>query len=155
MKNSKKIEIAKDYVSKHRFNNVTNWQPTGIDNNPKYLKIYKNMMEGVYGEARKNDFGEMELEIGSHESKNGNPVIFKWEINTMSDSNKANDRLVILRRPFEAQEPNVAIVINKVFKELKKLNYWATNEDIEWCCNDYYNQYYACGWMDILNEKQL
>jgi len=80
MKNSKKIEIAKDYIASHKESDVTDWQPVGSDDEAKFLIIYENMMNDVYGEARKNDFGDMELEIGSYESNNGNPVIFEWKI---------------------------------------------------------------------------
>ena len=85
-----KIEIAKAFVDSHKDADIDNWQPMNLNDDAKLESIYNNMVGGVYGECRDNaEYGEdgeivteadeFEIEIASHESASGNPVLFDFE----------------------------------------------------------------------------
>ena len=73
MLNSRKIEIAKEFVDAHK-SDIDDWQPFGVRDDEKYLTIFENLIGGVYG-GRDEDTDFL-VEIGSHESVTGNPIIF-------------------------------------------------------------------------------
>lgn len=83
MDDSERIEIAKDYIAKHRISDVDKWQPFGIYGNDKYLTIYQNMISGLYGtthsiEQHDENCVEYNLEVSGHDTSNGKPVLFWW-----------------------------------------------------------------------------
>jgi hypothetical protein len=91
MENSKKIEIAKEFVALHKNNNIDDWVLRCADKDQAHIIVYRRLVDGVYGEVRDNaeydDDGEIEveatefeIEIGRFDSKSGNPVIFEWEV---------------------------------------------------------------------------
>lgn len=50
-----------------------------IESETDFHKWQLNMINGGYGEARQTGFGdECEIEIPSHHSATGNPVLFNW-----------------------------------------------------------------------------
>ena len=81
MDDIERIEIAKDYIAKHKVNDLRYWAPRGITGDAKYLAIYENMVNSVYGNTRLFDQGngpEYEIEIPAHDTANGKPCIFWW-----------------------------------------------------------------------------
>ncbi len=86
------IDIALDYVSKHKNNNIENWLPFYLVGDEKCQFIYTNLINDVYGECRDNaeynedgdevkPATEYEVEIPGYQTITGNPVIYQWEIN--------------------------------------------------------------------------
>jgi len=68
-----KAEIAQEYIDLHNPN---------IAPHVEYdlESIYENIVNEVYGETRETGIGRfLEVEIGSHESSTGNPVLFTFE----------------------------------------------------------------------------
>ncbi len=81
MKNKQKIEIAKDFVHQHKHDDLYAWLGSGstrLTADDKYLTVYDNLSQGVFGEIRRVE-GANEIEIGSGETKTGVPIIFEWE----------------------------------------------------------------------------
>ena len=70
-------EIAKDFISHHDDAALDCWQPVGLFGESKLLAIYHNLIEGLYGNVTEED-GTFSVEIGSQDSKTGNPYIFEW-----------------------------------------------------------------------------
>jgi len=70
-----RIQLAKDFVSMHKNANIDDWQPLYIFGNSKYLAIYHNLIDGVYGNTGSDD-EDRAVEISSHESKTGNSILF-------------------------------------------------------------------------------
>lgn len=70
-----KIDIAKEYVALHTEFDVPH---KGADSG--FEDVYNSLYQCYYGEARLVDdqTGEYEIEIGSHETKSGNPVLFTF-----------------------------------------------------------------------------
>lgn len=80
-KNINMINIAKEFVSLHKENNLKDWQPFGCyDDNVKLLSIYQNMVNGVYGECAEVARGYYELEISRVDSRVGRSRIFSWHV---------------------------------------------------------------------------
>jgi hypothetical protein len=77
MNNEQKIQIARDYIAEHKDNNVFDWIPCGSNDDEKLLIIFSNLESGVYGEVIEKEDG-FEIEISSHDSHSGNPIIFEW-----------------------------------------------------------------------------
>lgn len=96
MTSQEQIQISKNYISRHKNDDVDFWQPLDKFGNEKYLAIYSNLINGTYGEARCldeefDDDGEIishgyeyEVEIGRFDSADGNPVLFAWTDNEYS-----------------------------------------------------------------------
>jgi len=84
MSDQDKINVAREFVSNHslvKFSDLTDWILTNQDDNAKLLTIYSNLINGVYGEIRPTGFKhEQEIEIPASDSKNGNPIIFNFEL---------------------------------------------------------------------------
>jgi len=93
MNNASKIEVAKDYVASHKKNNIEDWTIySGVaedDKKQAYLLVFEDLSNEVFGEVRDNEeydengevtkkATEFEIEISSHDSKSGSPVIFTW-----------------------------------------------------------------------------
>ncbi len=72
MSTIKKTEIAAKFISLHKKEYRNNW--IGKDD---LESVYHNIRDGLYGECRKND-EFFEIEISSHESKTGNPILFTF-----------------------------------------------------------------------------
>jgi hypothetical protein len=83
MNNDQKIQVAKDYVSHHKNDDPDLWMMNERKfGDEKLLSIYHHLMAGTFGEVRRLDYdfsSEYEIEISSHDSKTGNPVLFTWE----------------------------------------------------------------------------
>ena len=67
--NQSKINIAKEYVEAHKDFVITGYEP-----------IFNKLVGGVFGslELIDEEIGEYQIEIGSAETKTGNPVIFTF-----------------------------------------------------------------------------
>lgn len=88
----KKIEIAKDYVSKHKDNEIVDWA-TGQykSDDDDWLYIYALLIGGAYGNVTAvdetyNDHGdiisnatEFETEINGFSTRDGNPLLFRFD----------------------------------------------------------------------------
>ena len=88
-----KIETAKRYIDLHRVSEHWKWiDAAGVNHmseSDKYLTIYNRLANGVYGTVTDNAehdsdseetkaATEFAIEIDSHDSATGNPVIFEW-----------------------------------------------------------------------------
>ena len=75
-----KTEIAHDFILSHKAIDVDSWTPFDLSGDAKLEKIFNNLMQGLYGECNEVDHlvgsGEYEIEIDSHDSRSGNPVLF-------------------------------------------------------------------------------
>jgi len=91
--NEQKIDVARDFVSHHKITDVTEWQPYFDDSDSQYLRIFSKLENGEYGnitdDAEYDEDGniitkasEWRIEIGSFESKDGNPYVFEWYIDS-------------------------------------------------------------------------
>lgn len=84
MEDTKKIQIAIDFVALHKANDILDWQPVGIDGDIKSLTIYHNLNGGVYGDVE-YCFDEKGIEnggcieISGFCTESGNPIIFEWD----------------------------------------------------------------------------
>jgi hypothetical protein len=80
---SKKISIAKEFISLHKDSDLEDLM-TGrglYNDDAKLLAIYHELVGGVYGEVSETDWEhEMEIEISGFESKSGNPIMFNFEL---------------------------------------------------------------------------
>ena len=79
MNDSEKIEVAKEFIALHKNPDVNDWNPIGQSDNKKFLEIFSNLEQGIYGNLEDDGMGNWMVEIGSHESKSGNPITFEWE----------------------------------------------------------------------------
>jgi len=81
MTNSQKIETAKHFILSHKNNNAEDWflQCQHGTDKDQYLEIYSKLEGGEFGEVTTDDWGDFRIEISSHNSKTGNPIIFEWE----------------------------------------------------------------------------
>jgi hypothetical protein len=85
MLDEEKIEVAKRFIEAHKENKFRDW---GAFDEAGLVECYDNLCFGVYGEVTylnelKEECGmedafESLIEIGRHESKTGNPVIFEF-----------------------------------------------------------------------------
>jgi len=86
MNDTQKIQIAKDFMRKHRFA-ASDWFLMAHS----YLDVYNKLVDGVYGNVDDNaeytDDGvlinaatEFRVEIKGHETVTGNPYVFEWTI---------------------------------------------------------------------------
>lgn len=66
MNTIKKIQTAKDFVAAHKNSNIDDWQPLGKSGDEKYLAIYANIVDGVYGECRTNEKCDDDGNVISH-----------------------------------------------------------------------------------------
>ena len=73
MRTAKKLLVAKEFVENHKISDIDEWQPMNLSGDDKLITIYDNLAGGLYGEVR-----DLEVEIGSSDSKSGNPIIFDW-----------------------------------------------------------------------------
>ena len=81
--NSEKIEIAKDFVSLHK-HGIEAWSPLNLNADQKYLQIYQNLINSVYGgtEYSESEKGYpcLEVEISKYDSMSGHTHTFEVEI---------------------------------------------------------------------------
>tara|TARA_R100000654_G_scaffold116_1_gene459 strand:- start:155 stop:433 length:279 start_codon:yes stop_codon:yes gene_type:complete len=81
--NSEKIQIAKDFVSLHK-HDIEAWSPLNLHADQKYLQIYQNLVNSVYGGEEYYDSGEgylcLEVEISQFDSMSGHTHHFEVEI---------------------------------------------------------------------------
>jgi len=90
LSNDQKIEIAKDFVSQHKNDNVIEWQPNFGNGDHAYLSIFSLLENGMYGNITDNgeynkdceytEPTEWQVEIIGFEHKSGNPYVFEWEV---------------------------------------------------------------------------
>ena len=77
-----KMQIAKDYIAKHKNADLTDWMEANSYQVPSdeeiLLNVYEKLSQGVFGTVHEIDY-EYEIEIGSHESKTGHAVLFSWD----------------------------------------------------------------------------
>ena len=77
----KKIDIAKLFVDLHRYG-LNAWSPKyqlpSMSDEAALLQIYYNLVGGEYGNTENNGMGELTIEIDSHDSISGNPVLFNF-----------------------------------------------------------------------------
>lgn len=93
MKNSKRIEIAKEFISLHKNDDVYDWfamlPGTANSDEDKYSQVYYRLEDGTYGDVTDNteydDDGEIvaeptefKIEISRFDSKSGNPITYEW-----------------------------------------------------------------------------
>ena len=69
-------DLARAFVSLHKFNDPFDWQPLFDDSEEQFEGIYFNIVSDVYGIVSP----ENTIEICSFDSKTGNPVIFDLEV---------------------------------------------------------------------------
>ena len=93
MNSSQQISVAKDFISRHKTSDPSDWflQCQSQDTDKQYLEIYAKLEGGVFGECTDNSewdedeitkpATEFEVEISGFHSKTGNPIIFDWEDN--------------------------------------------------------------------------
>lgn len=72
-----KIQVARDFVGSHKDSNIDNWQPLDICGDNKWLAIYENIINGVYGECR-TDGEYFEVEISSREHIDNCSALFSF-----------------------------------------------------------------------------
>lgn len=83
MNNQTRTNIATDFINTHKSNNLQDWL---CFDNADLLAVYNKLVGGEYGEVRTTNYNnELEIEIGTHESKSGNPIIFEWEDDEFKD----------------------------------------------------------------------
>lgn len=86
----KKIAIATDFVSRHGNNVVEAWPPHLVFGNKKWLAIFANLQDGIYGDVTSDeetdDDGNIvaaatyyRVEIGRFASASGCSVEFEWD----------------------------------------------------------------------------
>ena len=73
MRTAKKLLVAKEFVECHKISDIDEWQPLNLSGDDKLITIYDNLAGGLYGEVR-----DLEVEISSSDSANGNPINFDW-----------------------------------------------------------------------------
>ena len=79
--NNKKIEIAKNFVELHKKRNLDDWVSFEIyDDDAKYLHIYENLINGVYGNVRTEGLEDLQIEIGYYESHTNSSILFNFEL---------------------------------------------------------------------------
>lgn len=83
IKNQKMI-ATKRFIELHKDNNIGNWHPTTMFNEDKKL-LY--IFDTIIATSNMEDdgMGNYMIEIGSHESRSGNPVIFEFNKNLIED----------------------------------------------------------------------
>ena len=82
MNDSKRIDIAKNFVVLHRRGKnafSTKFQNPARSEDQAYLEIYYNLIGGVYGNLEQYGDGEITVEIGSCYSYTRNPILFDFE----------------------------------------------------------------------------
>lgn len=116
-----KIEIAKKYLSLHKNNNMHDWQPVGEDGEKKLIFIYDQLKSGEYGNVNESGKDENNIiyyfhEIGSKDSKTGNPIVFDWE-----EKNKSDQLLSKFDKSFLANQEKQKKEYTEAVTELSKL----------------------------------
>lgn len=79
----KKIEIAKEFVDLHCYGLGAwspKWQLPSMSDEAALLEIYYNLVGGEYGNTENNGMGELTIEIDSHASMSGCPLLFEFPI---------------------------------------------------------------------------
>ena len=71
-----KTEIAHDFILSHKKIDLDSWTPLHLSGDAKLEHIFNNILQGLYGECEELESGEYEIEIDSHDSRSGNPVLF-------------------------------------------------------------------------------
>jgi len=71
-----KTEIAHDFILSHKKIDLDSWTPFDLSGDAKLEQIFNNILQGLYGECEELESGEYEIEIDSHDSRSGNPVLF-------------------------------------------------------------------------------
>ena len=80
MTNEQRIEIAKHFIALHKHSVVEGWQPMNKFGDDKYLHIFFNMVNSVYGVCRVDlDSNIYELEINSTDNRFGHSYLFTWK----------------------------------------------------------------------------
>ena len=76
-----KVEIAKQFVNLHR-HSINDWSPKyhvpNMSDEAALLEVYYNLIGGLYGDTDPSGQGELTIEIDSHDSKSGYPVLFDF-----------------------------------------------------------------------------
>lgn len=89
MNRQQKIETAQAFVRAHKDSNIDNWQPLSVHGDHKWLAVYDNIVNGVYGECTTDEecdeegnviveASSFEIEIDSHDHFEGRSVIFSF-----------------------------------------------------------------------------
>tara|TARA_R110002012_G_C11403966_1_gene586135 strand:+ start:310 stop:690 length:381 start_codon:yes stop_codon:yes gene_type:complete len=77
----KKIDIAMQFVDFHRYG-LNAWSPKyqfpSMSDEDALLEIYYNLVGGDYGNTESNLLGELTVEIDSHDSISGKPILFDF-----------------------------------------------------------------------------
>lgn len=82
MTDDKRRETAKNFVALHKENDIENWTAFLTGEQDPLLTIYYNLMEEATCtniDEESSDCAKFYCEIGSHESKSGNPILFEFE----------------------------------------------------------------------------
>ena len=72
-----KIEIARDFVALHKYDDVEDWCPIGQSGDRKFLHIFNEIIKAKNREP--DGMGSYLIEIGSNDTKTGNPIEFAVE----------------------------------------------------------------------------
>lgn len=82
--------IGKNFVELHKDNEVNNWVAGGNSDNDKYLEIYYRLAAHDFGEVVVDEYNDeynnddnvidCTIQISSHDSKSGIPILFEFQI---------------------------------------------------------------------------
>ncbi len=72
-----KINIAKEFISKHRCNNIYHWRAVQ-DDTQEYLSIYEDMVKGFFGQSNTDSLGHYNITISKDVSASGETEWFLW-----------------------------------------------------------------------------
>ncbi len=75
MTDNKRREIARDFIALHKVDDLEDWTASLEGGKDPLLKIYYSLLD----DSTCNDDSVFYYEIGSHESKTGNAIIFEFE----------------------------------------------------------------------------
>ena len=92
MDNQERIEIAKDFIAKHKENDINNWPPFDVFGEQKLLIIYQRMVTSHYAPTRVFDAGngpECELALSALNMADDKPCIFWWFDDSLEQENDA------------------------------------------------------------------